>query len=492
MAPLDTDLLWASVLLLVAIVVPRRQQSWPAWLRMAWHLASFAAVTVLVQRSLGSPFAPHFDTLDPDHRLWQQAIEAGWWVLAGRVAAGVARVFIVLKHRPRESRILSDLLGGVITVATGLAVVTFAFSVPIGGLLATSGVVAIVLGLALQSTLSDVFSGIAVGLEKPYAVGDLLWVEGGIEGIVLQVNWRATQIHTFDHNVAIVPNSIIAKARLINRSQPTPRRSYGLDIKVDANAAPAACTAALEAAVLNCGSILDDPAPTVLCRDLAGDGLVYRIAFSVATSSMLLGAQSELYRRVHHHLQCAGISLALPGKGRPRRVERPTLVQLLDRSELFSALPDAHRVALAEQFAPLTLAAGDGLLVQGEVPEALLMIAAGTVGVSLPDVAGPRLVNRLGPGETLGAASLVTGSAFTANATALTPLQLYRMDRAGLAAALTADPTLATALEALADRVLQSMRRDPASSETEELAQPGVFLERLRHVFRLLDGGFSI
>jgi iron(II)-dependent oxidoreductase len=68
----------------------------------------------------------------------------------------------------------------------------FAFGGPIGSLVAPSGVVAIVLGLALQSTLSDVFSGIAVGLEHAYKPGDLLWVEGGIEGQVLQINWRST------------------------------------------------------------------------------------------------------------------------------------------------------------------------------------------------------------------------------------------------------------------------------------------------------------
>ncbi len=484
---LDANLLLSSALLLVAVALPRLQPRWPAWLRIALRLAGFAAATVLVQRILGSPLAPRFDAPDPDHRLWEQVVEAGWWVLAGQVASGAARVFIVLKHRPRETRILSDLLSGAITVATGLAVIAFAFSVPIGGLLATSGVVAIVLGLALQSTLSDVFSGIAVGLEKPYAVGDLLWVEGGIEGTVRQVNWRSTQIATFDGNVAIVPNSIIAKARLINRSEPTPRRSDSVDIKVDPNAPPPSCTAALEAAVRNCGSILDQPAPTVLCRSLEGDGLSYRITFSVAASSGLPGARSELYDRVHHHLRCAGIGLAVPGKGKPRRLDRPSLVQLLERSELFGALAEGHRSALADQFTPIAADTGTLLLEKDAVPDALLMIASGTVGVSLPGLDGPRLVSRLGPGETLGAASLVTGSPFTATATALTPLQSHRIDRAGLGAALAADPGLAEALEALADRVFQSMRRDPASSETDELTRPGVFLDRLRNVLRLLN-----
>ncbi len=95
------------------------------------------------------------------------------WPLWVSVLARI--LFVVLENRPRETRIVSDLFAGAIVVATLLGIVNFAFEVPIRGLLATSGVIAIVLGLALRSTLSDVFSGIAVGLERPYVPGGLLW-----------------------------------------------------------------------------------------------------------------------------------------------------------------------------------------------------------------------------------------------------------------------------------------------------------------------------
>ena len=108
--------------------------------------------------------------------------------------------------------------------------------------------IAIVLGLALQSTLADVFSGIAVGLERPYQLGDMLWVEGDIEGVVTQVSWRSTHIRTRHNNIAIVPNSVIAKSRLVNRSSPTPTRVDTMVIKLDARASPDRCIKALSAA----------------------------------------------------------------------------------------------------------------------------------------------------------------------------------------------------------------------------------------------------
>jgi hypothetical protein len=125
-------------------------------------------------------------------------------MLGARVAVGLVRLVVVLESRPRETRIIPDLLVSVIYIATALAVINFVFAAPIGGLVVTSDVVAIVLDLALPSTLSDVFSGIAIGLEHAYKAGDLFSVEGGVEGQVLQINWRSTQIATAHNSIAIV------------------------------------------------------------------------------------------------------------------------------------------------------------------------------------------------------------------------------------------------------------------------------------------------
>ena len=200
----------------------------------------------------------------------------------------------MLENRPRETQIVSDLLAGAIYIATGLAVVNFVFAVPIGGLVATSGVVAIVLGLALQSTLSDVFSGIAVGLEHAYKAGDLLWVEGGVEGQVLQINWRSTQIATPHNSIAIVPNSIMAKSRLENRSAPTPTRGVTVSVSTNATVDPRHGLAVLDAAVKACRLPLPQPAPMVDCVGLRGDGIAYEISFAVAASGEIAAARTEM------------------------------------------------------------------------------------------------------------------------------------------------------------------------------------------------------
>ncbi len=100
-------------------------------------------------------------------------------------------------------------------------IVSYVFDLPIQGLLATSGVVAVILGLALQSTLGDVFSGIVLNFSRPYLPGDWITIDGGTEGRVIEMNWRATHVLTGKRDLAIVPNSTIAKSKIVNVSSPS-------------------------------------------------------------------------------------------------------------------------------------------------------------------------------------------------------------------------------------------------------------------------------
>ncbi len=480
-------LLTMGVLLLTGFAGPRLARRWPGWARLVLRLSVFALASVVVVRLFGSPLAPQLGGLGAKAAFWGQLVEAGWWLLGARVAVSFVRLLLVLEHRPRETRILSDLLGGAIYVGAVLALVAFAFSVPVRGLLATSGVIAIVLGLALQSTLSDVFSGIAVGLERSYKVGDLISVEGGVEGHVSQVNWRSTQIATGQGDTAVVPNSVMAKARFVNHSAPTPMRRETLGVSLDAAVAPERCAAVLLAAARACRVPLDDPAPGVTLTGMQGDGLSYAISFSVADSELLVRARDELLGQVHRHLHHAGIALAVPGAGTLPPGLPPTREQLLADSDLFGVLEPAQRDLLAQRFVAVQLAPGGVLVRQGDTPEALFIVTSGTLEIVVDEAAGPRVVYRMSPGESLGTAGLVTGSPYAATATALTPLGAYRLSRADLASAVEAEPALAASLEAMAQRGLAAMRRDVTAGQESGLGHPEAFLARLRLFLEALN-----
>ena len=483
-----SPLVIATVLVCLTTLIALAQPRWPLWCRAIWRLAVFVSLTFLLQRILGSPFHPNYGAPQAAGEIWARLIEAAWWVIAARGLVGIVRLAVVLEHRPRETQIISDLLAGLIYVASVLAVINFAFQVPISGLLATSGVLAIVLGLALQSTLADVFSGIAVGIERPFKAGDMLWVEGGnIEGRVVQVNWRSTQIATGEGNIAVVPNSVIAKARLVNRSLPTPMRRDKIELRLENAAPPSACIAALDAAIKTCQLLLQAPAPVIECTSLQGDGNIFEIWFSVADADHLANARTELFTQLHRHLRHAGIAPGIAGVAAVPKAAAFGRAQLLAESDLFGVIADAQRDLIAQHLTEIHMQTGGTLIEQGATPTALFIVAGGTLEITIQrtgEVA--HVAARMGPGETIGAVGLITGSPYAATATALTPVQAYRLDKAAIAAAVAQMPALREGLEAVAERGQAALRRDATAPENQVPAQPDMFRAKLRNFLSLL------
>jgi small-conductance mechanosensitive channel/CRP-like cAMP-binding protein len=493
---METLLTHPLVLLLIAtfliffpvIAVSRVRGKWPLWLRAVWAIANFTLLSFIMRQLFITPLRPHYFEAAPAAAFWERLVVAGWWLAAARGGIALMRLVVVLEHRPRETQIISDLAAGGIYIATGLAIVDFVFAVPIGGLLATSGIIAIVLGLALQNTLADVFSGIAVGVERPYRAGDLIWVEGEIEGQVVQVTWRSTHIATGQNNIAIVPNSVMAKARIINRSRPSLVRGGSVSVRLDPTIPPQHCEAALIAAARSCPLLLDHPAPEVACIALSGDGCSYQLEFSVASSSLLTKAQNQLLTAMHRHLRAAGIALAVAGQTTIPAPPAPTPAEILEKSDLFGMIEPEQRDLLASHFETLNLQTGDVLIRQDAEPDALYVIASGAVEVAVAEAAGPpRVVHHIQPGESVGAIGLITGARYAATATARTPVKAYRLDKDAIADAIRMQPKLAKGLEVLAQRGQRALRRDSTAGEEDRQGHSDVLLSRLRNLIQVLQ-----
>jgi small-conductance mechanosensitive channel/CRP-like cAMP-binding protein len=458
----------------------------PLWLRLAIRIAIFGVLTWLLQRSVGLP-SVSAPLLPPGVRVWAQLVEIGWWILGARAAVDILRLIVVLEGKPRETQIVSDLLAGGIYIATALAIVNFVFDVPIGGLIATSGVIAIILGLALQSTLSDVFSGIAIGLEHAYKPGDMLWVEGGVEGQVVQIGWRSTRIATLQNSIAVIPNNVIAKSRLENRSAPTPTRSVTLPITVDASVDPRRCIDVVRAAALACRIPLPSPQPAVNCMGLQGDGNLYHVRFTVGTGRDIEAARTEALGLIHRHLRHGGIGLAVPGVEPLPSAPVPTLADLMAESDMLGPLAPDERGLFAEHFEAVHFDTGDIIVQQNDQPDAVFLIARGTVDVTRTDAHGTRVLLRASPADTIGAMAMILSMPALFTATALTPVAAYRIDKVSIAAVMRIRPELSKSFEAQAQRGGAWIRCETEAQTDKNIGRPDMLLTRLRQFLHRLN-----
>ncbi len=94
------------------------------------------------------------------------------------------------------------------------------WGVDIGPFLASLGIVGIVIGLALQGSLSNIFGGISLILDNAYKTGDKITLDSGKTGVVTEVGLRSTRIKTYDGHQLMVPNAKMASMTIANYHQP--------------------------------------------------------------------------------------------------------------------------------------------------------------------------------------------------------------------------------------------------------------------------------
>ncbi|WP_045857743.1 ABC transporter substrate-binding protein [Teredinibacter purpureus] len=100
-----------------------------------------------------------------------------------------------------------------------LAIIGFVFDKDLTSLLATSGLVTLILGLALQPNLVDLFAGVVLNIERPFCIGDEIEIAGGASGVVKNISWRSTFLLNTEGSLVSVPNGEIAKSTIVKRLQ---------------------------------------------------------------------------------------------------------------------------------------------------------------------------------------------------------------------------------------------------------------------------------
>ncbi len=421
------------------------------------QLASFAGFTVILSEAGVTPFAPTGAMGFTVTYVIVSVFKIVWWIAASWLLAGLVRAVLVFKRQPMETRFFQDLCAGLIYVGGVLGIVADVFDLPVSGLLAASGVIAIVLGLALQSTLGDVFSGVALNLSKPYRPGDWIILDsgqtGGLEGRVIETNWRATQFLTRSNDVASIPNSIISKARLVNASAPASAHGIIVIVRLEPMAAPLSSVLVLETALLSCTHILRTPPPVVMIRSLDAVALECELLFFVAAIELAPAAQNEVFDRVFRHCASTGIRLAppadsaliLPPRGPP--LEPGDVPQrLLERLPIFLPLSADERLLLAPKMRRRVYKTGDVVVEQGVVTSALFILGSGVL-VALQDHDGVDAeILRYAPGDCFGQASVLTGARTVFKVKAVTRAVVYEIGKDDLAPILQARPAIAAEL----------------------------------------------
>ncbi len=207
--------------------------------------------------------------------------------------------------------LLVNLVTLVFSIFIGAWLSTSVFGVRWAPLLATSALVSVVLGLALQDTLGNLFAGVALQFDKPYEIGDWIEVHGAngeiFTGEVNEITWRATILFGFFDEVLTLPNRLVAQSDVSNYSARKKPIYRGLNVTLDPDANEEKVKAILFQVLKETDGVLQDLQHLVMLRDLTEKGAVYRLFYPIAHFSRQFIVVDEILMRTQTELKKAGI-----------------------------------------------------------------------------------------------------------------------------------------------------------------------------------------
>ena len=450
----------------------------------------------------------------------------------GRSVVLIALDVVVERHSARTTpRIFRDLSTGVIYLVVGLVALR-AIDVEPGSILTTSALLTAVVGLAMQDTLGNLVSGLALQMQRPFDVGDWIEVGSGEQaGRVTEVTWRATTVMTLDHVEVILPNANLAKAAIRNYSRPSPISRRRIVVGVSYAAPPHDVHAALVAAAREVPGVLVNPPPSSRNRAFADSAVEYELFFFIDDFGIAARVDGAVRDRVYYALARAGIEIPYPTRtvhappppdaAALRREETARFSKAIAALDLAQPLPEDARQFLAERAHLRIYGPGEAIVRQGEASDELFIIESGAVSVEIrhetpalpPQIAAalpvlasapspgpsaspaaPSLPGRvhevaeLGAGQCFGEMGLLTGERRAATVRAKKICRLVVVDHESFHGVLAAHPEVVERMGLL----LASRQAALDAAATTRVAAPAPeersrrFISQIREFFKLV------
>ena len=213
-------------------------------------------------------------------------------------------------------RLIANLFTILFSTAVFGMIGSYVFEVHFSTLLATSAIFSVVLGLALQDTLGNLFAGLTLQLDQPFKIGDWVEMQGDTVkwlGQIHEITWRATYITTFSEEMVMIPNRLIAQSKVIlfSHGQKPVRLFHTFRFPFHGNREKIQ-RIMVEATAKVSGVFPLDPGPRALITEVAESYLVIKIFYSIQDFSLRYRIGDQVISQILKALETEKIELGSP------------------------------------------------------------------------------------------------------------------------------------------------------------------------------------
>lgn len=253
--------------------------------------------------------------LDPEQTAIR-LVQTSLWVSLIHAALSFVNVLLFVEAgghtwQAQVPKLLRDLTRFFLILIGTAFVLSLVWKTDLGGLLTALGVSSIVIGLALQDTLGNLFSGIALLFGRPFVIGD--WLKfGDTVGKVIEINWRAVHLITRNKEMLIVPNSVLAKEVFYNYRRPQSLHGEPMELGFSYDDPPNKVKQVIRQAALETPGVLSDPEPIIQTSAYGDSSINYYVRLYLRDYDRVPEIRDAFMTRVWYAAQRHGLTIPFP------------------------------------------------------------------------------------------------------------------------------------------------------------------------------------
>ena len=438
------------------------------------------------------------------HASWRYHIGAAAILLSTALIVALVNRYVwdLYFEKKRQTPIphfLREVVGGFIFLIVLLFILSYGYhaETQLKGLLAGSGVVAIILGFAGQNLFAGIIGGISIQINRPYKVGDWLKV-GDTFGEVREINWRSTRLCTNDDIYLDIPNNEMVSHQIVNLHYPTETHAMRIRVGIDYNVPPNRVKDALGRAAQKAKNVLPNPPVRVFLVDFSEYAMTYEIKFYMGNHSRINETNDSIRTNVWYELKRQGIPIPFPIRTLQLERKKAPLVKedqaeafsILRGEPLFDCLSEDQLNQMVNQARLKLFGRGEPVIEEGAAGDSMFVMLRGAANVFVSKNGSKIQVATLSSGDCFGEMSLLTGEPRSATVRADGDCYVMEIGKPVMAEVLSGAPSCMEQLsQLLAQRRMETegILKEASSGEhaLTERQYTANFLQRLRTFFQL-------
>ncbi|MEO5860489.1 MAG: mechanosensitive ion channel family protein [Pyrinomonadaceae bacterium] len=387
-----------------------------------------------------------------------------WMVFVVSVIRLLTRLLFETVLRSASQTEIASLLKTVLSVVIYIVAFFVIFQsqypqIELAPLFTGSAILGIVVGLALQDTLGNLFAGLALQVDHPFEVGDVIVITNRGQGVVESVSWRGVRLRTFQNKLLVISNAVLGK-EVIEVSPQNNLNARIVNFNTVFAASPARTAQVVRDAIRQAENVSQKMRPIVRINGFGDSSLNWEIKYWPENYAKFNDTDALLRQRIWYAFQREGIHFAFPTRTVYSAVEPEPLsaeeqisstTEYLDHVPIFAPLSDEETAQLARSSIRRVYAPGETIVRKGQEGNSMFMIIRGSVKVQLPDGVGWRTINQLGPNDFFGEMSLLTGEPRSANVVADEETDVMQIRKTAVKPIFEANPELMDSICAIVE-----------------------------------------